>query len=403
VTLTAPPRPPRRPSDPVTHGEFDALVEALIEEARQRGQRRRRRNAAVVTLVALVAGTLFALVGRSAQSQTASPALAARSTLSAVTGESKIAFLSEPPGGGYCGTVYVMNADGSGQRRLTNGGVAGCGQEWGHAWSPDGRQIAIVSGGIQVMNADGSGQRRLSDGGGPAWSPDGRRIAFESNAGIDVINADGTEQRLLMRAAVSYPAQLAWSPNGEKIAFTIEHPKAPGAQTRSLEIYVVNPDGSGQRRLTRNTARDNSPVWSPNGRRIAFESNWQLWVMNADGSGKQRLTRRGVHNFNPAWSPDGKRIAFTRGRREREVSNGAAGSWGLGLYVMNADGSGEQRLTQGGSQPYWSPDGREIAFVSNRDGNSDIHVMNADGSGRRNLTRAAGRRDTQPLWSPAQK
>jgi Tol biopolymer transport system component len=417
VTVTAPPRPPR-PSDPVTHGEFDALVEALIEEARLRGQRRRRGNAAVVTFISLVGVALFALVGRSAQSQTASPALAARSSLPAVTGESKIAFLSEPPGFGYCGTVYVMNADGSGQRRLTYGGVPECGQEWGHAWSPDGR-IAIVSpetpdtgdSKIYVMNADGSGKRRLTSDTGsesdPAWSPDGRRIAFTSgrdgSSGIYVSNADGTEQRLLMPAAVTYPGQLAWSPNGQKIAFTIELPKAPEAQTRNLEIHVVNADGSGQRRLTRSPVRDNSPVWSPDGRRIAFESNWQVWLMNADGSGKRRLTRKGAHNFNPAWSPEGKRIAFERGRKEREVSNGAAGSWGLGLYVMNADGNGQQRLTQGGSQPYWSPDGRKIAFVSNRDGNTDIHVMNADGSRRRNLTRAAGRRDTQPLWSPAQK
>jgi hypothetical protein len=196
VSVAAPPRPPR-PSDPVRHGEFEALVEALIEEARQRAQRRRRRNAAIVALIALVGGALFAVLGRSAQSQTASPALAARSTLSAVTGESKIAFLSEPPGGGYCGVVYVMNADGSGQRRLTNGGVPGCGQEGGHAWSPDGRQIAID--GIYVMNADGSGQRRLTSGtgsgGNPAWSPDGRRIAFTSgrdgSSGIYVINPTG--------------------------------------------------------------------------------------------------------------------------------------------------------------------------------------------------------------------
>ena len=124
MTVTAPPRPPR-PSDPVTHGEFDALVEALIEEARQRAQRRRRRNAAVVTLVALVGVALFAVLGRSAQSQTASPALAARSSLPAAAANSKIAFISEPGGGGYCGTVYVMNADGSGQRRLANGGILG--------------------------------------------------------------------------------------------------------------------------------------------------------------------------------------------------------------------------------------------------------------------------------------
>ena len=163
--------------------ELEALVEALIEEARKRAQRRRRRNAAVVTLVALVGVALLAVVERSAQSQTASPSLSARSSLVTGATSSKIAFISEPPRLGYCGVVYVMNADGSGQRRLTNGGVPGCGQEWGHAWSPDGRQIAMYGyNGIYVMNADGSGERELTPDNAraksPAWSPDGRRIAF---------------------------------------------------------------------------------------------------------------------------------------------------------------------------------------------------------------------------------
>jgi hypothetical protein len=82
VTVTAPPRPPRRLSDPVERDEFEALVEALIEEARKRAQRRRRRNGAVVTLVALVGVAVFAIFGRSAQSQTASPALAGGSSVS---------------------------------------------------------------------------------------------------------------------------------------------------------------------------------------------------------------------------------------------------------------------------------------------------------------------------------
>ena len=167
MTVTAPPRPPR-PSDPVTHGEFEALVEALIEEAQatgaasptpERGSRDPRRARRSRALRA---------PRRSAQSQTASPALSARSSLAAAAANSKIAFISEPPGGGYCGIVYVMNADGSGQRRLANGGVPGCGQEGGPAWSPDGRRIAFVSNGmppgrrrsatskIYVMNADGS-------------------------------------------------------------------------------------------------------------------------------------------------------------------------------------------------------------------------------------------------------
>src|SRR5688572_15765 len=113
MTITAPPRPPR-PNDPVTHREFEALVEALIEEARQRAQRRRRRNAAVVTLVALVGVAVFAILGRSAQSQSASPVVSTRLNSAAQTGTSRIAFIREPLDSGYGGVLWVMNPDGSG-------------------------------------------------------------------------------------------------------------------------------------------------------------------------------------------------------------------------------------------------------------------------------------------------
>ena len=325
-----------------------------------------------------------------------------RSSLSAASGASKIAFIREPAGG-YDGVLWVMNPDGSGQREL---GPAFPEMDW----SPDGREIAFTTWGerhqqssIHVTKADGSGRQELTSGfgNGPAWSPDGRKIAFvngRDGAGIFVMNADGSERRRLTRAGVYLPAKLAWSPNGQKIAFTVA---LTSGSDGNLEIYVVNADGTGQRRLTRSAVADRNPVWSPDGRRIAFESNWQLWVMNADGSGQRRLTRNGAHSFDPAWSPDGQRIVFERGRRQSDSH--WVGAWGYEVYVMNADGSRQQRLTRGGSQPRWSPDGRQIAFVSKRQGGyADIYVMNADGSGQRNLTRSTGRRESQPVWSPAQ-
>ena len=89
------------------------------------------------------------------------------------------------------------------------------------------------------------------------------------------MNADGSEQRRLTSEA--WGGELAWSPLGNKIAFV-------SRRDGNAEIYVMNADGSGQRNLTRNTVGDRNPVWSPDGRRIAFESNWQVNVMNADGS-----------------------------------------------------------------------------------------------------------------------
>jgi TolB protein len=224
---------------------------------------------------------------------------------------------------------------------------------------------------------------------------------------IYLTNADGSGQpRLLAGDVRGNHASVAWSPDGRRVAFV-------NRRNRNYDIFLVNADGSGQRKLTDNAVRDTYPVWSPDSRRIAFESNWQVWVMNADGSGKQRLTRNGGRNFAPAWSPDGQMIAFERrvGRRQSVSWCGGCGTAAhFEVWVMNADGSGARLLARDASQqPTWSPDGGTIAFkrhVGDKppigDRQSDIYVMNADGSQQRNLTRGADR-ESLPVWSPAQK
>jgi Tol biopolymer transport system component len=312
--------------------------------------------------------------------------------------------------------VHVMNADGSGQRNLTEA----WGRELSPIWSPDWRRIlflrnpcASVRGTctditqIYRMNADGTGRRRLARGvtyrqisgqfvseyrATPTWSPDGRRIAFVSDrsgsAEVYVMSADGSGQRRLTRHAK--PKELAWSPDGRMLAF--------GSHARGgpRDVYVMNADGTGLLNLTPGPGGGEALSWSPDGRKIGFRSlrdgSGEIYVVNVDGTGLRRLTHLtrnpvssgGTTWSAPAWSPDGQKILFVR------VGWGNSNSE---ILVMNADGSRQRNLTRNPApdgNPVWSPDGRKILFVSKRDGYGEVYVMNADGSGQRNLTRLRG-------------
>jgi TolB protein len=202
--------------------------------------------------------------------------------------------------GGYP-EIWVMNADGTGQHRLIrDGGFP--------TWSPDGSMIAYAPPGgpsamsrIAIMNADGSGKRRLphTDGGEyPSWSPDGKRIAFNSNLSggplMYIVDVDGS--RVVDLSRVGEGGQVAWSPDGRSILFAShrDHPD------NYRDIYVMRPDGSGVKRLTR--ARAETPAWSPDGRYIVFSAPGGLGVVRADGSGVTLLPVEGVGEAGfPDW------------------------------------------------------------------------------------------------------
>jgi Tol biopolymer transport system component len=271
---------------------------------------------------------------------------------------------------------------------------------------------------IYVMDGEGSGQTRLTSNvlfdTLPAFSPDGRRVAFTSrrdsigaqtNDEIYVVdaadsdgNGDGDNLTRLTFSQTVNEFQPAFSPDGEKMAFTSNG-------DGNNEIYVMNADGSGTpTRLTNNAAIDSRSVFSPDGERIAFSRRDttspdlsmrtdDIYVMNADGTGQTRLTFAARADTHANFSPEGEKIAFSSAR---DGGNSE-------IYVMNADGTEQIRLTSNNATdefPAFSPDGEKIAFSSNREGNLEIYVMNSDGSGTPTRLTHTSESESKPDWGP---
>jgi Tol biopolymer transport system component len=216
------------------------------------------------------------------------------------------------------------------------------------AWSPDGSKIAFTSRRdgtfhVYVMNADGSGMRKLTtskqDDDRPAWSPDGTRVVFGREGALFVVPAGGGTARRVGRG-LGNAADPAWSPDGTRIAYDYRN---PGSAIR--EVYVMKADGTGIRRLTRLGNTSAVPAWSPDGARIAFQSNArgghdEVYTIRADGTDLRQVTSTDADSITPAWSPEGD-LTFARDGD---------------LWVQH--GSEASRLTSGGnndSSPAWRP------------------------------------------------
>lgn len=245
---------------------------------------------------------------------------------------------------------------------------------------------------IWTMNADGSGQKRLTTSPGadvvPRWSPDGGRIVFEStrdqnDSEVYVMNAGGSGQSRLTDNAVDDWGPV-WSPDGSRIAWSTAgvHPGS------DFDVWVMNADGSGKKDLTPGPGRDFAPDWSPDGKRIVFASDddgdYDLYSIAPDGSGLAKLFDGDADVGSPRWSPDGERVAFTGFDLFTGEPDIAFWAGGPAIGRLTVDVAWDCCAT-------WSPDGTWLLFGTERQtGELDMLVMRPDGSGTRALLAGDG-------------
>jgi TolB protein len=176
--------------------------------------------------------------------------------------------------------------------------------------------------------------------------------------------------------------------NRERLVGTVENREVK-------EVYVSDYDGANQRRLTVSRQLNLNPAWSPDARALAYTTYRpipDIFVSLIYQGVLQNPTKGVGSNYLPVFSPDGKQIAFMSARDGNPE-----------IYVMNVDGSNVRRLTNHPAEdgtPTWSPSGSQIAFTSGRTGKPQIYVMSLDGSNLRRLTTAESEAD-RPTWSPA--
>ena len=258
----------------------------------------------------------------------------------------------------------------------------------------------VGSGGdIYVVNADGTGLRWLTQGMDPSWSRDGTQIAFARWTepwGIYAISPDGSNERLLFSSSVA--RSPVWSPDGSQIAFffTTEgwhtawkiwidgfgwYYIERGYMQTEWHLGVVNvADGSLHEPYCDNLSF--SPTWTADGQRLVYDGEQGLMISEANGANNVPFTDN-VHDQFPVMSPDGSQIAFQHWQHDHwEIF--ATGADGLGRWPLTSSSPLLERRPNNVS-PAWSPDGKHIAFLSDRSGEWKFYVMAADGNHQREI------------------
>jgi Tol biopolymer transport system component len=311
-------------------------------------------------------------------------------------------------------------------KQLTSGG-----QNAEAYWSPDGKRLVFQStrdniqcDQIFVMNADGSGQRMVSTGKGRTtcgyFLKDNRHIVYGSTheagdacpppadrskgyvwavyPGYDIFLATG-DGKLVKKLtdAPGYDAEATVNFRNGKIVYT-------SMSTGDLDLWTMNPDGSGKKRVTATEGYDGGAVFSRDGRKLVWRANhpaagdamkrykdllaenlttpmkMEIFVADANGRNARQITNFNCASFAPTFTPDGRRILFASNKHNCDGRK-------FELFLVNLDGSGLEQVTDFGgfsSFPEFSPDGTKLVFSSDKDAKSryEFNIFVADWVGR---------------------
>ncbi len=260
--------------------------------------------------------------------------------------------------------------------------------------------IAFVSdraGALDVWVADAAGKEQSkftdsrSDNINPSWSPNGAEIAWASNRSgfwnIYAAKAKGGAVRALTRLKAS-SSSPSWSPNGQLIAFETN-------RDGNWEVYVMNADGTKQRNVSKSAADDFRPAWSPDSKRLVYQrtagTRSVLVVVDVQKPAPQVLPTP-QPAFDPVWSPDGRLIAFDAFVQKN-----------YDIWITDPTGELRRRVTTSpaeDAQPTWAPDGSLLAFTSARDGNYEIYESDPFGKQQVNISRTPKANELDPDWAP---